>query len=239
MLWPRGLRTPNPTSHIEIPKFGRLDRHPSPISQGNNFPSLSVFLGDGILKPLEGSDTVPLFAVWRGKFMRKNVSSVALSGLLLIAAQGIQASASPAPQDDRGTIVIVFRDGHQQRIPLSTITHLEFRSAAGIATPIAIPVAPVPGRGHFLGKWIVGEGNGDSFYITLEDSGEATKSIGAAHGTWTYLDGEARVTWDDGWHDAIRKVGAKHEKFAFPPGKTFSDSPANVTEARNTNPRPI
>jgi len=53
------------------------------------------------------------------------------------------------------------------------------------------------------------------------------------------VDGEARVSWDDGWHDAIRKKGTKFEKFAFEPGKTFSDPPANVTEAQNTNREPI
>ena len=90
-----------------------------------------------------------------------------------------------------------------------------------------------------MGKWLVGEGNGDSFYITLEENGEATKSIGAADGTWVYVDGEARITWDDGWHDAIRKVGSKHGKFAYSPGKSFSDNPTNVTEARDTSPQPI
>jgi hypothetical protein len=115
---------------------------------------------------------------------------------------------------------------------------MEFKSASGSATPIAIPAPLVSGKHHFVGKWLVGEGNGDSFYITLEENGEATKSIGTAHGTWVYMNGEARITWDDGWHDAIRKVGSKHEKFAYTPGKSFSVNPANVTEARNTSPQP-
>jgi hypothetical protein len=37
----------------------------------------------------------------------------------------------------------------------------------------------------------------------------------------------------------IRKVGSQHEKLAFEPGKTFSDSPSNVTAARNTELKPI
>jgi hypothetical protein len=53
------------------------------------------------------------------------------------------------------------------------------------------------------------------------------------------VNGEAEISWDDGWHDAIRKVGTKHEKFAFEPGKSFSDSPSNVTNATNTQPNPI
>jgi hypothetical protein len=89
-----------------------------------------------------------------------------------------------------------------------------------------------------VGKWQVGQGNGNSFYITLEENGEAAKSIGERHGTWIYVDGEAHVTWDDGWHDAIRKVGSKYEKFAYSPGMSFSDKPANVTEAIEINALP-
>jgi hypothetical protein len=53
------------------------------------------------------------------------------------------------------------------------------------------------------------------------------------------VDGEARIAWDDGWHDLIRKVGTKHEKVAFEPGKAFSEEPNNVTAAVNTSPEPI
>jgi hypothetical protein len=171
--------------------------------------------------------------------MRKTAFAIALMGLLPLAVQVRRANAAPEEKDDRGAVVIVFNDGHRQRFPLSAVGHLEYRSSTGITTPISLPTAAMPGRGHFLGKWIVGEGNGNSFYITLEENGEATKSIGAGHGTWTYVDGEARVSWDDGWHDIIRKVGAKHEKFAFEPGRSLSETPSNVTEARNTTPRPI
>jgi hypothetical protein len=170
--------------------------------------------------------------------MRKTASAIALMSLLLLVPVP-RVSAAPAAKGDRGSIVIVFKDGHQQSFPMSTVDHMEYRSTAGIATPISLPVLAVPGRGHFLGKWIVGQGNGDSFYITLEENGAATKSLGAGHGTWTYVDGEARVSWDDGWHDVIRKAGTKHEKAAYAPGKSYSDAPDNVTEARNTTPRPI
>jgi hypothetical protein len=172
--------------------------------------------------------------------MRKTISSAALAGLLLLTIEGLHANAAPVSKEDGGgTVVIVFKDGHQQSIPASAIAAMEFKSASGVVTPVAIPGPLVPSKRHFVGKWLVGQGNGDSFYITLEENGEATKSIGAAHGRWTYVDGEARVTWDDGWHDAIRKVGSKHEKFAYAPGKSFSDDPTNVTEARNTSPQPI
>jgi hypothetical protein len=70
----------------------------------------------------------------------------------------------------------------------------------------------------------------------LQRNGEAKKDYGAAHGTWTVVDGEARITWDDGWHDAIRKTSAGYEKAAFGPGKSFSDTPSNVADAKSTEP---
>jgi hypothetical protein len=175
----------------------------------------------------------------RGVIMRKAFCSAALGGLLVLTIAGVPANAAPVSSDDGGAVVIVFKDGHRQSIPASAIAAMEFKSASGIATPIAIPSTVVPSKRHFVGKWMVGKGNGESFYITLEENGEATKSFGAAHGTWAYVDGEARITWDDGWHDAIRKVGSKHEKFAYAPGKSFSGDAENVTEARNTSPQPI
>ena len=65
------------------------------------------------------------------------------------------------------------------------------------------------------------------------------RSIGDVHGHWAYVNGEARVTWDDGAQDAIRKVGSRYQKFAYHEGKSFTDPPDNVTAARLTNPRPI
>ncbi len=172
--------------------------------------------------------------------MRKTLIG-ALFVTLMFVEECHHAKASPISADQGGTVVIVFRDGHRQSIPASTITAMEFKSAAGVVTPIAIPELVVPGKGVFAGKWSVGEGNGnsDTFYITLEENGVATKSIGEGHGTWVYVSGEAQVSWDDGWHDAIRKVGAKYEKFAYAPGKSFTGEPDNVTLARNTRPKPI
>jgi hypothetical protein len=171
--------------------------------------------------------------------MRKPAFSAALLGLLLLTFEGLHANAAPVSKEDNVTLVIVFKDGHQQSIPVAAIATMEVKSASGGTTPVVIPGTPSPSKRHFVGKWQVGQGNGSSFYITLEENGEAAKSIGEKHGTWTYVDGEAHVSWDDGWHDAIRKVGTKYEKFAYSPGKSFSDTPANVTEAREINAPPI
>src|SRR5215831_12022710 len=126
--------------------------------------------------------------------------------------------------------VIVFKDGHEKSFSLSEVSRIEFSPASADSQF---------GRNHFLGKWRVGDGAGSHFYITLEPDGQARKTLGSSRGTWTLVDGEARISWDDGWHDVIRKAGAKHEKRAYEPGRSFNDEPSNVTEAHNMEPKSI
>jgi hypothetical protein len=159
--------------------------------------------------------------------------------------------------DARKSVVLTFTDGHRQSFALAEISGIEFKDAAivmfkdghqkgfSLGEVARIEFSPSVGsdsqfgRNHFLGKWEVGDGAGSKFFITLESDGHAKKSIGSRHGTWSVVDGEARISWDDGWRDVIRKAGTKHEKVAFAPGKSFSDDPDNVTNARNTSPEPI
>jgi hypothetical protein len=63
--------------------------------------------------------------------------------------------------------------------------------------------------------------------------------MGNVRGKWIAVDGEARVIWDDGAQDAIRKVGSNYQKFAYGMGKSFTDTADNVTNAHNTTPHPI
>ena len=176
---------------------------------------------------------------------------VAVLGLLLSAV----AFARPAA--DHNSVVIIFKDGHRQAFSIAEIAHIDFKAPSVVVFRdghheklAAADIASIefensdfgaegPSRSHFIGKWEVGDGNGHNFYITLEADGKARKSTGSPHGTWTMFDGEARISWDDGWHDIIRKVGGKHEKVAFEPGKSFSDPPNNIANARNTEPKPI
>ena len=186
--------------------------------------------------------------------MHHPIRFAAVLAILLTLAAIPLASASPI--DERDPVVIVYKDGHRQTLAAGQIVRIDLKPAPAILykdghreklrdeidhfefSETSASVV-VPGRAHYIGKWEVGEGNGSHFLITLEADGNARKSIGAAHGTWTLVDGEARVAWDDGWHDVIRKRGSKHEKVAFEPGKSFDDQPSNVTEARNTQPKPI
>jgi hypothetical protein len=183
--------------------------------------------------------------------MQKTIATIL--AVILLAAFNCLAK----PSEEQKSVVMIYADGHRQNLDLADIARIDLKSpitivfkdgrkesvSVGDGTRIEFESAasgPMPGRHHFLGKWEVGEGNGGStFYITLEENGTARKSLGASHGTWTVVDGEARISWDDGWHDAIRKVGVKHEKVAFAPGKSFDDAPSNVTAARNTQPKPI
>jgi hypothetical protein len=188
--------------------------------------------------------------------MRYTLRILCAFGLLVLVAYGANPKpASPRP-DDHNPVVIVFKDGHKQSIDSEDLGQITLNAPAMIvfkdghrqkisaADIVRIEFGTTTGasgvsRNHFLGKWEVGDGNGSTFLITLEPNGSATKSIGAKHGTWTVVGNEARISWDDGWHDAIRKVGSKHEKFAYEPSKSFDDSPSNVTSARNTHPEPI
>ncbi|HYM76179.1 MAG TPA: hypothetical protein VE377_09400 [Candidatus Dormibacteraeota bacterium] len=187
--------------------------------------------------------------------MRGQIKIAGISAIVLFAVAGTLLQAK-TPSDDRDSVVIVYKDGHRQSLAAAQIASIDLKAATivykdGHREKVRAAIDRIefedasastssPGRSHFIGKWEVGQGNGNStFLITLKENGDAKKSIGAPHGTWTLVDGEARIAWDDGWHDAIRKVGTKHEKFAYEPGKSFGDEPTNVTEARNTQPRPI
>jgi len=157
----------------------------------------------------------------------RNFVFVALSLIVLTLA----ASAA----DDKNSIVITFKDGHQQSFPLSEVSKLQLKTPAK-TTSVPLPIPSSASAGHFLGRWRCGDGQGHNFIITLDRDGHATKSIGSARGTWLVENGEAHVSWNDGWHDAIRRAGNGYEKVAYGPGKTFSDEPDNIANAKSLDP---
>ncbi len=153
--------------------------------------------------------------------MRLAIKLSCVMGILALTADpGVQLRA--ATGSDEGAVTIVFRDGHEQRIRLAEISRIEFSS-----TSAKVAVSPA----RFLGEWKCGNGAGGTFQITLKPDGVAHKTLGSSHGKWTVVEGEARISWDDGWHDIIRKVGNRYEKVAFSPGTSFSDQPSNVAQA--------
>ena len=171
--------------------------------------------------------------------MRKFVVVMAGCAVMLLGAAGAIAQNHPS-KNAAGQLVIVFKDGHRQTFNFADVARIEFSGTGGTSVVDSGPTpAGAPPRGHFLGKWEVGDGSGGTFYITLDDDGTAWRSLHRVHGKWAYVNGEARVTWDDGAMDAIRRIDGKYEKFAYRAGKTFTDEPDNVTDAKNTSPRPI
>jgi hypothetical protein len=173
--------------------------------------------------------------------MRNFISVASLATLFCLAVPSGFATTPPAPKSGQATIVIVFKDGHRQSFNLSDIVRVEFPAptAAATATDSNPASSLLPSRGRFVGKWEVGDGAGNNFFITLQENGDAKRSLGDMHGKWVYVDGEARVTWDDGAQDAIRKVGSIYQKFAYGAGKSFTDTPDNVASAHSTIPHPI
>ncbi len=161
--------------------------------------------------------------------MRNLTKALAVLAILTLTAPSALAQSKAAKEDDRGSMVITFKDGRQQSIRLADVARIEFSAATTGAS--------VAGRARFLGDWKVGDGLGRTFVISLKPDGVARKTIGAkSGGTWKVVKGEAQVSWDDGWHDVLRKVGNKYEKAAFSPDKSLSDEPSNITDAEYTEP---
>lgn len=170
--------------------------------------------------------------------MRRIVRFAGVGAMLVLAAVGGLGQSTRA-KNGAGEIVIVFKDGHRQSFNLADIARVEFPATSAAASDMNTSLPGAPPRGHFFGKWEVGDGTGHTFFITLKESGEAYRSLGSERGKWVYANGEARITWNDGAQDVIRRVDGKDKKVAYRAGKSFTDEPDNVTDARNTSPRPI
>ena len=175
---------------------------------------------------------------------------------ILVVIVALAAAAGFAQESRPDSLSVFLKDSHQKTFSLSDVSRIEFKNGSIVLTENgraeSISIADIahmeftgnrpfaPGRNHFVGKWEVGVGVGSGkFFITLKPNGEAHKTMGGRNGTWTLVNGEARISWDDGWHDIIRKVGEKHQKVAFEPGKSFDDQPSNIADAINTTAQPI
>jgi hypothetical protein len=161
------------------------------------------------------------------------------TGAMLILSVAAGFGQSGKSKVSANEIVIVFKDGHRQSFNLADVSRVEFSGNSAVTSDASPVPSGAPPRGHFFGKWEVGDGAGNDFYITLKDNGDAYRSLGDMHGKWSYDNGEARITWSDGAQDVIRRVNGRDKKAAYREGKSFTDQPDNVTDARNTSPRPI
>jgi len=110
----------------------------------------------------------------------RNLVKIALAlGVLTLVARAA---------DDKNSVVITFKDGHQQSFPLSEVSKIQFKTPSK-TTSVPLPISSSGSAGHFMGRWRCGDGQGRNFIITLDRDGHATKSIGSAHGTWTVENG--------------------------------------------------
>ena len=152
---------------------------------------------------------------------------------VLVLSTAAAAAPRPSPKDSANSLVITFKDGRRQSFNLSDIARIEFTTPMHAESDERPSVAE---RGRFVGKWNVGDGAGSTFSITLSPDGEARKTLGDGHGTWTVENGDAVISWDDGWHDVIRRSGKKYMKAAYGPGRSLSEDPSNTAEAIPTTP---
>jgi hypothetical protein len=160
--------------------------------------------------------------------MRILLKAFCIVGALGVAVAPAMPQSKSLPVEDDRSVIIIFKDGHQQTFRLADIARIEFSTPTSTATAAS--------RARFLGVWRVGIGGGNSgtFLITLKRDGVAEKSEGSHSGTWTVVNGEARCRWDDGWTDVIRKVGGQWEKAAWAPGTSLDEPPSNVAKAEYT-----
>jgi hypothetical protein len=165
--------------------------------------------------------------------MKNSARTLWLVLMLALGATYAFPAQRGAPRDKANSIVIYFKDGHRQSFDLADISRIEMNGS-----PLSFSSERMPDmdRGHFVGKWRVGDGAGGTFVITLTRDGEANKTLGSTHGTWTVENGEAVISWDDGWHDVIRRSGKSFRKEAYSPGSSLSGEPSNTAEAKPIQP---
>ena len=161
--------------------------------------------------------------------MRTLLKAFCTIGVLAVTVATAMPQMKSLPAEDDRSLIITFKDGHQQTFRLADIARIEF------SVPTATAAAAAS-RARFLGVWKVGMGNGNSetFLIKLKPDGVAEKTRGSPGGTWNVVNGEARCKWDDGWTDVIRKVGGRWEKAAWSPGTSLDEQPNNVAPAEFT-----
>ena len=169
--------------------------------------------------------------------MRKLVVVLAGCAAMLL---GIVAGTGPKPCEQEQ-----FRPtGHRlQRRPPPDLQLRRCGAASSLPGPAAFRLRrrlrrrPAPRLADIFwasGKWATVPGTPfTSPWTTMAPPG--ARFI-ASTGSGSYVNGEARVTWDDGAMDAIRRIDGKDQKFAYRAGKTFTDEPDNVTAAQKHGP---
>ncbi len=114
--------------------------------------------------------------------MRKFIVRFATCAVLVLGVAAANAQ-SHASKNNSGQLVVVFKDGHRQTFNFADVARIEFSGSGGVPIGDVAPTpAGAPPRGHFLGKWEVGDGSGGTFYITLDEDGGAWRTLHREHG---------------------------------------------------------
>src|ERR1044071_5857400 len=87
--------------------------------------------------------------------------------IITLSLMVVTLAASAA--DDKNSVVITFKDGHQQSFPLSEVSKIQLKNA-GKTTSVPLPISSSASAGHFLGRWRCGGGQGHNFIITDRES---------------------------------------------------------------------
>jgi len=90
-------------------------------------------------------------------------------------------------------------------------------SIAVAATALLLSATAAFADHHFAGTWKVKDTSGTDFEIMLGQDGAATANRAGEgmSGKWVEKDGEAVITWSDGWTTKIAKDGDGYKKTAF------------------------
>lgn len=102
--------------------------------------------------------------------------------------------------------------------------------------------APASVESTYVGKWMVKDNKGESFYITIKPGGEAVSSWEGEEnarrgqeGTWEAVDNQVVITWNNGWRETLSQSGDGFVKKAFRPKWKIEGKPANESPAEKVD----
>lgn len=102
--------------------------------------------------------------------------------------------------------------------------------------------SPASVESTYVGKWMVKDTKGDSFFITIKPGGAAESSWEGEEnerrgqqGTWEALDGQVVITWNNGWRETLGKSDDGFVKKAFRPKWRLDGKPANESPAEKVD----
>ena len=78
--------------------------------------------------------------------------------------------------------------------------------------------------GVFVGQWDCG-----NVVITLTEDFTARKNKPNPLGKWECVNGEARIAWNDGVRNVLRRDGEGFRKLTWPPGVSLDSPPSNIS----------